>query len=259
MTPPHPGGSLEDLLREADAAARAGDRSEAERLYRRVLDRSPANVPAWLGLGTVLTEPGRKAECFQQVLELDPGNADAAASLERLRAVLPAASAEKLYCAFHPHVETVLRCSQCGRPICVRCAHPYPVGHLCPACVRERRPLYYQAGPLQLLAAGAVALVLAGLVGWVATYVVRFGFIPALLGGPLVGSGIARAALWAGQRRRGLAVQLVVAAAIVVGSALGGVSILAFLLLPSGLGLYFVLPFLLYVGLAAAAAVAWLR
>ncbi len=254
-----PGGSLDDLLREADAAARAGDRSEAERLYRRVLDRSPANVPAWLGLGTVLAEPGRKAECFQKVLELDPGNADAAASLERLQAVLPAGPAEKLRCAFHPNVETVLRCSQCGRPICVRCARPYPVGQLCPVCVRERRPLYYQAGPLQLLAAGGAALVLAGLAGWLATYIVSFGFIPALLGGPLVGSGIARVALWAGQRRRGRAVQLAVGAGFVVGSALGGIGILADLFLPSGLGLYLALPFLLYVGLAAASAVAWLR
>ena len=80
-----------------------------------------------------------------------------------------------------------------------------------------------------------------------------------IIGAGTMGSGIAQAALWAGQRRRGLAVQLAVGAGIVVGSFLGGIGILGFLFSPSGFGLYFVLPFLLYVGLAAGSPVAWLR
>ena len=249
MTPPS--STLESLLREAGAAARAGDLSEAERLYRRVIDRSPANIEAWLGLGTVLSEPGRKAECFEKVLELDPGNADAAASLERVRAVLPATAAEKLRCAFHPNVETVLRCSQCGRPICVRCARPYAVGQLCPVCVRERRPLYYQVRAVPLLLAGGVSLLLAALLGWVATFVVRTGVILAVLGGPLAGSLIAQAALRVGQRRRGVGVQVTVALCILLGSIAG-----------AGLGALSMeraLFFLVYVVLVIGSAVAWLR
>jgi tetratricopeptide (TPR) repeat protein len=240
--------TLESLLREAGAAARAGDLSEAERLYRRVIDRSPANVGAWLGLGAVLSEPGRKAECFEKVLELDPGNADAAASLERLRAVLPAAG-EKLHCAFHPNVETVLRCSQCGRPICVRCARPYPVGQLCPICVRERRPLYYQIRVVPLLLAGGASLLLAALFGWIATFVVRTGVILLLIGGPLAGSVIAQVALRVGQRRRGLGVQLTVAVCILLGSIAGG----------AALSMDTILFFLIYVALVIGSAAAWLK
>ena len=242
------GNTLDDLLREAGAAARTGDLSEAERLYRRVIDRSPANVAAWLGLGTVLVEPGRKAECFTKVLELDPGNADAAASLERLRAVLPAAG-EKLYCAFHPKVETVLRCSQCGRPICVRCVHPHAVGQLCPICVRERRPLYYQVRVVPLLLAGGAALVLAALLGWAATYVAATGVVLSILSGALVGSVIAQAALRAGQRRRGVAVQITVAVCILLGSLAGG----------AALSMDHIISFLIYVAIAVGSAVAWLK
>ena len=249
MTPPS--STLESLLREAGAAARAGDLSEAERLYRRVIDRSPANVEAWLGLGTVLSEPGRKAECFEKALELDPGNADAAASLERVRAVLPATTPEKLYCAFHPNVETVLRCSQCGRPICVRCARPYAVGQLCPVCVRERRPLYYQIRIVPLLLAGGVSLLLAAFLGWAATFVVRMGLILTILSGPLVGSVIAQAALRVGQRRRGLGVQVTVAVCILLGSVAGA----GF----AALSMQSALVFLVYVALAIGSAVTWLK
>lgn len=244
-----PGSTLDNLLREADAAARAGDLSEAERLYRRVLDRSPANVAAWLGLGTVLAEPGRKAECFEKVLELDPGNVEAAASLDRLRAVLPAAG-EKLRCAFHPKVETVLRCSQCGRPICVRCVHTHAVGQLCPVCVRERRPLYYQIRLLPLITAGGVSLALAALLGWGATYVVAFGgLIGAVFGGALAGSLISQVAFRAGQRRRGLGVQLAVGGCILLGTIAGG----------AALSMDHIVYFLIYGVITVGSAVAWLK
>jgi len=254
LIPPssRPGSSIADLLREAGAAARAGDRSEAERLYRRVIDRSPANIEAWLGLGTVLEEPERKAECFQRVLEIEPQNQEAAASLERLRAVLPAMPpAEMLECAFHPGVRTVLRCSQCGRPICTRCARPYPVGQLCPICVQGRRPPYYQPGALNLALAGGATLLASGLFALPAAFLVSRIWFLALLGGPMVGSILAQVALLAGQRHRGMRMQIVVGAGAVLGSLAVGVFLIRSL---------WEAPFyLLYVGLATASAVAWLR
>lgn len=243
------------LLREAASAARAGDRSEAERLYRRVLDQDPESVEAWLGMGTVVQEPSEKAACFRRVLELDPANEDAAASLQRLQAVLPSGHEEPLFCAFHPQVETVLRCSQCGRPICVRCSHPYPVGQLCPDCVRGRRPLVYQAGLAHLAASGTATLAASFLAGLLWS-VVGWSWILAILIGPMVGSGLAQVALWAGRRRRGLAVQITAAACIVVGILLGALALGAVFFggrLLSDLG------FLVYVALAVGSAVTWLR
>lgn len=259
MTPPNPpaGSSLADLLREARAAARIGEADEAERLYRQIVDRSPANVEAWLGLGSVLTDPAEKAACFRQVLEVDPGNEDAAASLARLEATLPAAEPATLYCAFHPQVPTVLRCSQCGRPICVHCAQIYPVGQLCPICVRGRKPAYYQPGVLQLVAAGGATLLGAALAGLLASFVLPtfFGLIAAFLGGPAVGSLLARLALWAGRKRRGPAVQVTAGLCTVVGSFLGTMVFLPVFLL----GTINLMIFFLYVGLAVGSVVAWLR
>jgi hypothetical protein len=249
---PHAG-----LLREAGAAARAGDINEAERLYRRVLDQDQQNVAAWMGLGAVVSEPTQKAACFERALEIDPENDDAAASLERLQAMLPASGPEILHCAFHPKVETVLRCSQCGRPICVRCANPYPVGQLCPACVRGRRPLYYQTNLPHLAAAGGAALLASGLAGLLFALVIRwgFGFWLALLLGPMAGSILAQVVLWAGRRHRGLVVQITVAACTVLGSFFGAAIIIPYSLLLAP----FSLPFLLYVALAVSSTVAWLR
>lgn len=248
-----------DLLREAGAAARAGDRSEAERLYRRVIEGAPDNVEAWLGLGTVLSDPEQKAACFRRVLELDPQNADARASLEHLRASLPAGEPEVLQCAFHPQVQTVLRCSQCGRPICTRCAHLFPVGQLCPICVGTRRPLYYRAGLLHLLASGAATLAAATLLGLPVAYLARtgLGLLLAILGGPFVGSLLAQVALRAGGRKRGPAVQAVVVLGTLAGSLLGALPFF----LPYGLGHLWggTLNLILYAALAAASAAAWLR
>lgn len=253
------GDAPADLLREAGAAARAGDRDEAERLYRRAIERAPESVEAWLGLGTVLSEPEQKAACFRRVIELDPQNADAQASLDRLRAVLPAEEPEVLQCAFHPQVQTVLRCSQCGRPICVRCAHPFPVGQLCPVCVGSRRPLYYHAGLLHLLASGAATLAAATLLGLPAAYLARtgLGLLLAILGGPFVGSLLAQVALRAGRRKRGPAIQTAVVLATLAGSLLGAFPFF----LPYGLGHLWggTLNLLLYAALAAASAAAWLR
>src|SRR5215212_8141275 len=39
-----------------------------------------------------------------------------------------------LYCANHPNVQTNLRCSRCGKPICARCRVATPVGYRCYDC-----------------------------------------------------------------------------------------------------------------------------
>lgn len=78
-------------------------------------------------------------------------------------------------CANHPDTETYLRCSRCGKPICVRCTIPTPVGGRCRECAALRRPVMFQLSPL--LYTRAVALGLAVGIGG--------GFLLATLGGPL--------------------------------------------------------------------------
>ena len=40
-------------------------------------------------------------------------------------------------CSNHPGVETRLRCSNCGRPICPRCMVTSSVGQKCPDCAKQ--------------------------------------------------------------------------------------------------------------------------
>jgi hypothetical protein len=73
-------------------------------------------------------------------------------------------------CADHPDVETRLRCSRCGKPICPRCAVRTPVGMRCPDCAGTRSSV--KANPAGTLTAAAAGLGVATVVG------VGWGFFP---------------------------------------------------------------------------------
>ena len=42
-------------------------------------------------------------------------------------------------CKRHPDVQTMLRCTRCGDPICPECMQPAAVGYQCPSCARGSR------------------------------------------------------------------------------------------------------------------------
>lgn len=50
-----------------------------------------------------------------------------------------------LYCAYHPGVETALRCNRCEKPICIKCAIRTPTGYRCKDCVRGQQKLFETA------------------------------------------------------------------------------------------------------------------
>jgi len=71
----------------ADALARQGSYAEAEKWYRRSLDRRPT-APRSNMLGAVLLRMGREEEAvkqFETTLEIDPGNAEALRNLKQLQ------------------------------------------------------------------------------------------------------------------------------------------------------------------------------
>ncbi|MEZ4564103.1 MAG: B-box zinc finger protein [Thermomicrobiales bacterium] len=69
-------------------------------------------------------------------------------------------------CAEHPDVETRLRCSRCGKPICPRCAVRTPVGMRCPDCAGTRAAS--KAAPQVVLTAAGAGLLVSVLtgIGW---------------------------------------------------------------------------------------------
>ncbi|MEH2250613.1 tetratricopeptide repeat protein [Nostoc sp.] len=67
--------SIEQLFQQAKAAQNASNYSEAEAIWRRVLQLDPKNASAYVGLGNVLGSQGKYDEAlaaFQKAIQLDP-------------------------------------------------------------------------------------------------------------------------------------------------------------------------------------------
>jgi hypothetical protein len=70
-------------------------------------------------------------------------------------------------CSYHPDVETELKCSKCGKPICPKCLVQTPVGARCPDCAKLTRLPTFQLSAKHYLIASGTALGLAIVVGFV--------------------------------------------------------------------------------------------
>ncbi len=169
---------------------------------------------------------------------------------------------EVLYCVNHPNVETRLRCSKCGNPICPRCAVQTPVGFRCPQCVRSQQAIFYTATPLDY----AIAVVVGLVVSTIAAFILgQVGIFLALILGPVAGGVIAGVVHWAIRRRRGRWIWLVVSGCIVTGALV--VALLPFLfylftpqaLASLPLSMLFRVDLIIYVVLAVGTAYARLR
>lgn len=130
-------------------------------------------------------------------------------------------------CAFHPGVETEVRCTECERPICPKDMVPTPVGYKCKTCARPARSQYMVVKPSQLvraiLAGGSVGIGIG----------IMLAFLPfgGIFVGFLWGAATAEAARRASGGHREWAVGIVAVAAILLGGfaglLLGGPSPLA--------------------------------
>ena len=166
---------------------------------------------------------------------------------------------EVLFCYKHPKIETTLRCYQCDRPMCVRCARRTPVGYICSECQRGRQRRFDQSRPADYV----VALVISAFLGGIASILPMLGswwFLVFL--SPLAGTVIAELVWRAVGRRHGPHLWWLVAVGIVVGTLpIMGSSLLQLLAaLRSNLwGLQSLLTWGLHVVLAVGTAIARLR
>lgn len=96
-------------------------------------------------------------------------------------------------CAFHPGVETEVRCGECERPICPKDMVPTPVGYKCPICAKPAKGQITFVKPRQFwmgMLAGAVT----GVLGGVLVSFIGFGWLGGILWGMLVAESVRRAA-----------------------------------------------------------------
>lgn len=173
----------------------------------------------------------------------------------------PVTDTTTLHCANHPAVETLLRCSKCGKPICGRCGVPTEVGVRCRECAQLRRPPAYMVGLGHYVVAAAVALPASAVAGLIMQQV---GFYLAFFLGAAVGGLVAEAVYRATGGKRGRGLALLVSVCIVLGAvvsaaittlAVPGVSLAAVLAGQNLLALFYRLN-VVYVVLAIGAAYA---
>src|SRR5437867_7891168 len=138
---------VQQLVQEGRAAAMAGDTFAARNSFRRATELDPSCAEAWMGLSSAVPILAEKREYLRRALDLEPGNAEAEASLryvEKLQSeglqIAPSKRREERiasgdaspilsapepavavpaveYCYRHPDRETGLHCIQCNRPI----------------------------------------------------------------------------------------------------------------------------------------------
>ncbi len=118
-----------------------------------------------------------------------------------------------LYCANHPNVETSLRCNNCEKPICPKCAVLTPTGYRCKECVRGQQKIFDTSQGIDYPVAFILAAVLAFAGSFLANVLGIFIFFLA----PFIGMIIAEAVRRAVGRRRSPKLFLTAAAGALVG------------------------------------------
>jgi len=125
-------------------------------------------------------------------------------------------------CARHPDVETNLRCSKCGTPICPKCLVQAPVGVRCPDCAKlYKLPTYNVSIKHYIIAVGTglgMAIVCGLIWGLVMRFVPSFGpfFYLNFLLAPGAGYAIGEVVSLSVNRKRGIGLAMVGGVAVVI-------------------------------------------
>lgn len=120
------------------------------------------------------------------------------------------------YCANHPGVETGLRCNNCGKYICPKCAVRTPIGYRCRECVSGQQKIFETAQPVDYMVGFIVSLALSAIGALIAA---RIGFFTILLA-PAAGGIIAEAVRAVTGKRRSPRLFMLVAAGVAIGGAI---------------------------------------
>ena len=119
-----------------------------------------------------------------------------------------------LFCANHPSTETSLRCNNCEKPICAKCAVLTPTGYRCKECVQNQQKVFNTASwydyPIAFIIAGGLSFAGSLLIPVVGFFII---FIA-----PVAGVIIAEAVRKAIRRRRSKKLFLTAAIGALIGS-----------------------------------------
>jgi hypothetical protein len=122
--------------------------------------------------------------------------------------------ATTVYCANHPGIETSLRCNNCEKPICPKCAVLTPTGYRCKDCVRGQQKVFDTAVWYDY----PFAFLIAALLSFAGSLVVSFVGFFTIFVAPIAGVIIGEAVRFVIHRRRSNSLFLTAAIGAVIGS-----------------------------------------
>lgn len=143
-----------------------------------------------------------------------------------------AEAGDTAHCYRHHDTPTSLRCYDCNKLICFKCANKTPVGYICPDCKRALENVYYTSKPTDYVIALAVSLPLSiaiGVLVVLSTTALGFWalFVMSTVGG-LIGNLIGRVVKAAIGKRRGRYIPHLVAGMVGLGVSWGFIYMLFF-------------------------------
>jgi Flp pilus assembly protein TadD len=114
---------IDDLLRRGIAAAKAGQKDQARELLMEAIELDERNEQAWLWLSGVVESLNDRRICLENVLAINPDNANAKTGLEWLEQHPPIPSPEGDRCprCQEPIHASEVACSSCALPLIVAC------------------------------------------------------------------------------------------------------------------------------------------
>lgn len=120
------------------------------------------------------------------------------------------------YCQVHTETETGLRCNNCTRLMCAKCAVSTPVGYRCEQCVRERERGFFNADTAYYVRLVGVCVTLGTIGAFVADAIGFFIFV--FFVASFAGGIISEAAMRVTKGKRGRYAGEAAAAGVVAGS-----------------------------------------
>ena len=75
----------QELLKQADYTFQRGNRELAKKYLTDFLTQYPNEESAWMLMARIVEEPGRKIECYERALKINPNNSEAKIGLFRIK------------------------------------------------------------------------------------------------------------------------------------------------------------------------------
>lgn len=125
------------------------------------------------------------------------------------------------FCTNHPTVETSLRCNNCEKYICVKCAVKTPTGYRCKECVRNHQRAFDTAQVTDYIFGALVAAFVSGVASFLISLIGNisfFGWFLVAAAAPTAGTIISEAVRLVTGRRRSRTLFMTIYIAMVAGA-----------------------------------------